>query len=150
MSYYGRLKGKTTENVSFLQAAAEDLPLEDNSMDVVVNTYMFHELELSVLKEVVKEMGRVLKPGGMLILTDSIQLGDRPKLDANLSNFTAFNEPNYTDYINLDLGTLFKEEAGLTPYAKEVSQCQPGVIWLCGREKLIIFQFVCMYTLCIH
>lgn len=121
MSYYSQLKGKKTENVSFLQAAAEDLPLEDNSMDIVVNTYMFHELELTVLKKVVKEMGRVLKPGGMVVLTDSIQLGDRPKLDANLSNFTAFNEPNYTDYINLDLGTLFKEEAGLTPYAKEVS-----------------------------
>ena len=124
--YYSRFKSSSSSggaaaapDVSFLQAAAEDLPVEDESMDVVVNIYMFHELELPVLKRVAAEMSRVLKPGGMLILTDSIQLGDRPKLNANLGNFKAFNEPNYVDYINLDLGKLFMD-AGLLPDAKEV------------------------------
>lgn len=120
VKYYSRFKrAATTPDVTFLQAAAEDLPCEDESMDVVVNIYMFHELELSVLKRVVAEMSRVVKPGGMVILTDSIQLGDRPKLNANLGNFKAFNEPNYVDYINLDIGKLFMD-AGLVPDAKEV------------------------------
>ena len=122
VGYYKRFRGSAakTPSIKFVQAAAEELPVEDDSQDIVVNIYMFHELELSVLKKVVREMGRVLKPGGMLVLTDSIQLGDRPALDENLGNFTAFNEPNYTDYINLDLGKLFMDEAGLIPHTKEV------------------------------
>lgn len=116
-----RVRQPTVEpKTTFVQAAAEDLPFEDESMDVIVNIYMFHELEVDVLKQVVREMGRVLKPGGMVILTDSIQLGDRPMLDANLGNFKAFNEPNYVDYINLDLGSLFKNEGGLLPHTKEL------------------------------
>ena len=40
-------------------------------------------------------MARVLKPGGVLILTDSIQLGDRLPLDGGIGKFQDFNEPWY-------------------------------------------------------
>ncbi len=38
---------------------------------------------------------RVLKPGGLLVLTDSVQLGDRPEWDKTLGAFGNFNEPHY-------------------------------------------------------
>jgi hypothetical protein len=37
----------------------------------------------------------VLKPGGLMVLTDSVQLGDRPEWDNNLGAFGNFNEPHY-------------------------------------------------------
>ena len=42
-----------------------------------------------------REAARVLKPGGVFILADSIQLGDRPRVDAHLGRFSDFNEPYY-------------------------------------------------------
>lgn len=65
-------------------------------------------------------MCRVLKPGGMLILTDSAQLGDRDAFDATLANFGDFNEPYYRTYVATDLGALF-EEAGLRCESKVVA-----------------------------
>jgi SAM-dependent methyltransferase len=39
---------------------------------VVLCVYLFHELPPAVRKLVAKEMARVLKPGGLLVLTDSV------------------------------------------------------------------------------
>ena len=82
--------------------------------------YLFHEITQEVRRRVVSEMYRVLKPGGMVVFTDSIQVGDRPELDANIDAFTDFNEPNYTDYVRTDLGALFKSE-GFVCGTKEVA-----------------------------
>lgn len=38
---------------------------------------------------------RVVKPGGLVVLTDSVQLGDRPVWDKTLGNFGNMNEPHY-------------------------------------------------------
>jgi hypothetical protein len=53
-------------------------------------------------------MVRVVKPGGMIALTDSFQLGDRPSLDEQIGNFSNMNEPHYQNYINTYLPALFE------------------------------------------
>jgi ubiquinone/menaquinone biosynthesis C-methylase UbiE len=113
------LAGVDGNGVSFLQAAAENLPFEDESFDVVYSVYLFHELPGDVRKKAIQEMARVLAPGGMLVLTDSVQLGDRAAFDATLGGFGDFNEPYYRDYLGVDLGELFENE-GLTPDLKVV------------------------------
>lgn len=60
--------------VSWLQASADRLPMADESVDVLVCVYLLHETPPDVLPAVAREMGRVLKPGGLLVLTDSIQV----------------------------------------------------------------------------
>lgn len=70
----------------------------------VTCVYLFHELPRDVRRKVVEEMARVVKPGGLVVLTDSVQLGDRPSMDANIGRFQEFNEPYYIDYINTDIG----------------------------------------------
>ena len=57
--------------------------------------YLFHELPEAVRRRAVSEFARVLRPGGLLVLTDSVQLGDRPGLERNLDVFGNFNEPYY-------------------------------------------------------
>jgi len=120
--------GKTAGGADFLQAPAEDIPVPDASYDAITCVYLFHELTPEVRKKIVAEMYRVLKPGGMVVLTDSIQVGDRPELDEKIDAFTQFNEPNYSDYVRTDLGGLFKE-AGFTCDAKE----------LASRSKVLSF-----------
>ena len=75
----------------------------------VLSIYLFHELPPDVRRAAAKEMARVLKPGGLLILTDSVQLGDRPALDANMGKFGDFNEPYYRTFIAEDFGKMFRE-----------------------------------------
>ena len=49
----------------------------------------------------------MLKPGGRLILVDSLQTGDEPDYDAMLDWFpVAFHEPYYASYLREDLPRL--------------------------------------------
>ena len=75
----------------------------------VLSIYLFHELPPDVRRAAAKEMARVLKPGGLLILTDSMQLGDRLHMDAGIGKFGYFNEPYYRTYIAEDFSKMFME-----------------------------------------
>ena len=58
---------------------------------------------------VVKEMARILKPGGVVILVDTIQYGDEPGLDMLLEYFPrSLHEPYYDSYCRADLDELFR------------------------------------------
>jgi ubiquinone/menaquinone biosynthesis C-methylase UbiE len=101
--------GRTT----ILQAAAEALPFADASLDIVTCIYLFHELPRAVRGRVVREVARVLKPGGRFVFLDSLQPGDHPPYDGLLQVFPkAFHEPYYRDYGRQDLAALFAS-AGL-------------------------------------
>ena len=59
------------ENQKFIQANVAKLPLPDNSFDVVFFIAVFHHLPGRDLREqTVQEIKRVLKPGGILIMTN--------------------------------------------------------------------------------
>ena len=86
----------------------EAMPVADVSQDIVVCTYLFHELPSQVRRRVASEMARVLRPGGLLVFIDSLQLDDRPAWDGLLETFPArFHEPYFRDYIADDLDAVF-------------------------------------------
>lgn len=101
--------GKTEKQppARFVQAAAEDLPFEENAFDAVVCVYLFHEMPAEARAAAALEMARVVRPGGVVVLTDSMQRGDRPVLDERLGNFANLNEPHYVDYVDTELAPLF-------------------------------------------
>lgn len=99
---------KKAEPATFVQANAETLPFEDDSFDVVTCVYLFHELPEDARARAAKEMVRVVKKGGMIVLSDSLQLGDRPPLDEQIGNFSKLNEPHYVNYVNTYLPDLFE------------------------------------------
>ena len=107
--------------VRVVQANGETLPFADEEFDVVICMYMFHEIPRYARSNVSAEMARVVKSeGGTVILTDSVQLGDRPNQDKTLGNFQDMNEPFYKDYIQ-DYLSLHFENAGLQPTRKMMS-----------------------------
>lgn len=54
----------------FQVAIAEALPFPDGSADIVTSTYFFHHLPSDVKRQALREMWRVLAPGGRLVITD--------------------------------------------------------------------------------
>ncbi|MGH6884739.1 MAG: class I SAM-dependent methyltransferase, partial [Geminicoccales bacterium] len=100
--------------IAFVAAAVESAPLPAASQDIATCIYLFHELPAAVHEGAARAIARILKPGGMFVLLDSLQLGDRPAYDALLESFPlAFHEPYYADYLRQDFATLFGR-AGLT------------------------------------
>jgi ubiquinone/menaquinone biosynthesis C-methylase UbiE len=116
-AYWREYKNLDVPAANLVQANAEDLPFEDESFEAVTCVYLFHELPEEARGRAASEMARVVKPGGMVVLTDSVQLGDRPPLDKNIGAFSNLNEPHYENYISTDLTILF-EKHGLTCHEK--------------------------------
>ena len=91
-------------------AKAEALPLGDASLDIATCIYLFHELPPEVRSAVAREIARVMKPGGLFILVDSLQAGDEPDYDGLLEVFPElFHEPYFRSYLEGDIETLFAD-----------------------------------------
>ncbi|MGV6801332.1 MAG: class I SAM-dependent methyltransferase [bacterium] len=87
--------------IDYIQGAAENITLADQSVDMVVTVYLFHELPPKIRQQVLAEIKRVLKPGGLYLNLDTIQYGDIKGLDILLETFPrAFYEPYYESYCN--------------------------------------------------
>jgi len=96
--------------VSLAVENAEKLPFADSTFDVVTSVYLFHELPHNVRRGVVREMFRVLRPGGLLVIEDSAQLVESAEITTALYAFPGeFHEPFYADYLEDDLAGLLRE-----------------------------------------
>ena len=114
---------------TLVQGAAEALPFASDSFAIVTNIYLLHELPRGVRHRTLREMARVLRPGGLLVLIDSLQLGDVPEYDALLQHFpAAFHEPYFADYSGDDLAAPLAR-AGLCPGATELAYLSRVMTW---------------------
>jgi len=62
-------------DLDFVNGTAQALPFDDAQFDIVIGTLMLHHLSKPVRSEFVCEAGRVLKPGGRLLLIDFARPG---------------------------------------------------------------------------
>ena len=100
-------------DLSLVCENAEELPFRDSHFDAVTNVFLMHELPPEVRARVLSEMARVVRPGGLVVVADSLQLDDAPELHRELHGFPArFHEPYYPSYIRDDLADRVRE-AGL-------------------------------------
>jgi ubiquinone/menaquinone biosynthesis C-methylase UbiE len=98
---------KRWSRIDFVAGNSESLPLPGESQDVVTSIFTFHELPPDARRNSFREFARVLKPGGRLVLVDSIQRGDKPDYDGLLELFPqSFHEPYYISYIDEDFGAI--------------------------------------------
>ncbi len=105
---------KRWSRTSFVVGNAESIPVPDNSQDAVTSIFLFHELPPEVRRIVLGECARVLKPGGRLVLVDSLQRGDQPDYDGLLELFPQnYHEPYFVSYTNENFSVL-AADCGLT------------------------------------
>jgi ubiquinone/menaquinone biosynthesis C-methylase UbiE len=106
---------KGLRGAEMIEAAAEAMPLADASVDIVTCIFLYHELPPDVRVRVTAEIARVLKPGGLFVFLDSLQMGDKPGWDGLLEAFPhRFHEPFYRHYAIDNLDGMFNA-AGLAP-----------------------------------
>jgi ubiquinone/menaquinone biosynthesis C-methylase UbiE len=98
----------------FVVGKGEAIPVASNSIDAITSVFLLHELPSKIRRLVFIECARVLKPGGRLVLVDSLQPGDKPDYDGMLQLFPQnYHEPYYKSY----LGEVFSSiaaDSGLT------------------------------------
>jgi ubiquinone/menaquinone biosynthesis C-methylase UbiE len=93
--------------IDLMVANAEAVPLENESQDAVTADFLFHELPPKVRRIVFRELCRVLKRGGRLVVLDSLQIGDEPDYDGMLELFPQnYHEPYYAGYLEEDFGAM--------------------------------------------
>jgi ubiquinone/menaquinone biosynthesis C-methylase UbiE len=110
---YIKLARKRLEDVGELTLAVDNgeaLSWTDATFDIATSVYMFHELPRNARRNVVRELLRVVKPGGLVVIEDSAQLADSPELASVLRGFPQeFHEPFYEDYLGDDLAAMLEE-----------------------------------------
>jgi ubiquinone/menaquinone biosynthesis C-methylase UbiE len=105
--------------INIAVANGETLPVKSNSQDAVTNIFMLHELPPKVRRIVFREFARVLKPGGRLVIVDSLQIGDEPDYEGMLELFPrSYHEPYYNSYLKEDFREV-AADCGLT-YIRDV------------------------------
>ena len=93
------------------QQNAEKIDFEDESFDLVVTSFFFHEIAVPASKRILKEALRVLKPGGLMV---NLELPPHKSCEPFLNFMFDWdtnhnNEPNYRNYRSQDPIQLMTE-----------------------------------------
>jgi ubiquinone/menaquinone biosynthesis C-methylase UbiE len=108
-----RLRDAGDHGIALHEGNAEHLPFPDATFDVVTSVYLFHELPRNARRNVIREMLRVAKPGGLIVIEDSAQLAESSAIANALRAFPSeFHEPFYEDYLGDDLAGILVECGG--------------------------------------
>jgi ubiquinone/menaquinone biosynthesis C-methylase UbiE len=118
--------------VELIEGVGEAMPFEAAGFDIVSCIYLMHELPPRTRRQVAAEIARVLKPGGTLILVDSLQTGDVPEYDGLLDFFpVGFHEPYFASYLAEDLDAVMgpefsRERSDLAYFSKVLTYRRTG------------------------
>ena len=76
IAYEKNLQIKDLPNVTFGLAGAQEIPLQDESVDVVFMFKSLHHVPLQLMNVSMHEIRRVLKPGGLAYISEPVFAGD--------------------------------------------------------------------------
>lgn len=92
--------------VEFVEGDAADLPFEDASFDVTCISFGLHEVSAELRPQVVRELARVTRPGGTIIVVDYV-LPRNATAAAWLDRIVGLYEgEHYTGFVRTDLRAL--------------------------------------------
>ncbi len=96
------------KRITFSQRPAEDTRYPDRSFDLVTGTMLIHELPMPVVRTVVQEAARLLRPGGLVAFLDFQRTGDLFRDVAMDDHGARNNEPYMPHLFRIDLSRLLE------------------------------------------
>ncbi|MQY12269.1 Ubiquinone/menaquinone biosynthesis C-methyltransferase UbiE [Streptomyces sp. RB5] len=75
MMRYARRRARAVPGIRFQQGEAQSLDLPAASRDVITSTFALHHIAADAREAALREMYRVLRPGGRLLLADAFPTG---------------------------------------------------------------------------
>ena len=117
-------------DISFIHANAEEIPLPDNSLDLITVQYLFHEVPTNPTKQILSEIYRVLKPGGSIAIIDLDPKRVLKGLESNFFRKWAFEvtEPHIAEYYRSDMINIMQKE-GFKEIKNEIND-PLNCVWL--------------------
>lgn len=97
-------------NATFVEAWAEAMPFAEQQFDLVQTSVALHEMQLDSLQQIIAEVYRVLKPGGVFTLID-FHRPHNPLLWPGLAAFLwVFETETAWQLLRLDLPEMLKQQ----------------------------------------
>jgi len=76
IQHQNNLQVEDLSNVEFVLAGSQDLPFKDNSFDIILLFKSLHHVPLELMRDALQEIARVLKPGGLVYISEPIFAGE--------------------------------------------------------------------------
>jgi len=95
-------------NVRFEVADATKIPFEDNSFDISSVSFALHDMPLSIREKVLKEMVRVTKPKGTIIIADYYLPKSKISKFLIYQFIALFESEYYKNFIKYDFEALLR------------------------------------------
>ena len=115
---HARARSLGVHNIEFRQANGEQLPLADGEFDLVTTAMFWHETSTTAMPRIMREVHRVLAPGGVTLHLEQPQYEGMDPFEAFMRDWDAYNnnEPFWTRMHEVDLAALVTD-SGFPPGA---------------------------------
>jgi len=115
-------------NVDFLAADATNLPFRNHSVDVSCVSFALHDMPLTIREKVLKEMVRITKPPGKIVIVDYALPRNKIGRFVIYNLVKLYEGKYYIEFIQSDLEGLLKR-SGI-----EIIEALPGLL---GAGRII-------------
>lgn len=101
---------KEFERIDFIQGDVSDLPFKGERFDAVLSCFLFHELPLDIRRRSIQEAYRVLHPGGVFGVVDTLQYDDSKELNWAFQLFQNIEDLTFDNYLKNSLEGMLKNQ----------------------------------------
>lgn len=101
-------KNSETQDITYIHENAESTSFHDDTFDLVVCNFLFHEVPREESNIIIAEIKRILKPGGVIAVVDidPVRLKRNDALDQFRKWAFEITEPHIGEYYNTNMTTL--------------------------------------------
>ncbi len=100
---------KNVPSAQYVEAFAEDMPFSNNQFDLVHTSAALHEMNSEQLKQIIQEVYRILKPGGIFTFVDFHSPTNPLFLPGLAIFFWLFETETCWNFINTNILDLLQE-----------------------------------------